>query len=105
MTNLSLEACDLTDDDLKMIATMTNIKSLSINFSAFTVDGLRHLAGLPHLETLQMESPLMGPQAIDALHGFRKLRSLRIQTSSWSESDRERLQQALPKDCKIVSAP
>jgi hypothetical protein len=105
LADLSLKGCGLTDDDLKDLATITSLKSLTIDFNTFTVKGLRHLTALPHLEILRMEADAIGPESIGVLSKFKYLNHLRMQTVSWGESDKAALKKALPADCVMEELP
>lgn len=80
----SLELCSskIADEDLKAISKLTSLKRLSIRShrrvpSPITAVGLSYLANLHELEHLEIEGSF-GDDALDAISGLNKLRSLQI---------------------------
>jgi hypothetical protein len=101
ISNLEVVSCGLTDIDMKIIAHLTHVQSLSIGGNSFTIAGLKSLTALEHMQVLKMGGRPIDSKAIDVLKKFQQLQSLTIDATSWSEADRARLTEALPKDCLI----
>jgi serine/threonine protein kinase len=102
LTELSLETCHLSDQDLKKIAALPNLKVLAVGSNPITSDGLKYLMGNAQLQQLKIADANIGPQGIGLLHNFRKLQLLRLSATGWSKSDKTRLTQALPEGCKVL---
>jgi hypothetical protein len=88
---LSLEACvasmvsDISDDGLKGIGRLTNLKGLTIHGRKFTDKGIEHLSGLKSLEGLDLvsfsEPNNIGDEGLSYLAGLHELRWVDIHAS------------------------
>jgi hypothetical protein len=98
---LEVEFTFLSDQDFVNISTISSLDCLSLNHNSISLESLRRLSTLPHLEDLGVQDTLIGPDAISILHDFKKLKRLRIDANNWSASDIEKLKKAVPPDCNI----
>jgi len=94
---LSVDHADLTDDDLKVIGTMTELTSLTMdNNPKVTNQGLRNLLPLKNLKWLRMAGTSITPAAISDLKKFPKLESITVFPDRFPDSVRARLEKELP---------
>jgi len=94
---LGLEGCQLTSDDLKVIATMPNLTWLNLAENIQVTDcGLASLTTLKKLRTLKITGTSVTSHCIDTLKQLPTLSELKISFDTWSPGDREKLRKALP---------
>lgn len=98
---LSLRNGELTDEDLKTIGTMSNLRELLISYNSnLTEKCLTDVAKLQHLINFRSSG---NPVSLKAALIFQKLpclRDLHITPYNWSEEDEIKLVKLLPK-CSI----
>jgi len=103
LSSLSMEQCNLTDNDLRMMAKIKTLTTLHLAYNdKFTAEGVKSLSSLPLLRALYMEGINFSPSFIPAFKDFKCLSRLRINTSGWPDSARSSLKAILPVNC-IVS--
>lgn len=98
---LSVKSVDLTDDDLKLVAQIPNLKELAINSNPkVTPKGLTYLLKCKKLKRLQIKhmGPLPGAAAI--FGQLKSLKTLTIDTALVSPQELEVLRRELPS-CNI----
>ena len=93
---LTLDFCDLTDDDLQSIGHLTRLRALSMQGAGVSDDGLASLKSLVNLENLMVASPRISDQGLVSLHSLRSLRDLSVDRTQVTDVGVATLQQALP---------
>jgi serine/threonine protein kinase len=97
LTNLEVDGCKLSDDDLKVIGTMTNLGLLDIgNNPKITDKGLQTIVTLHNLSILKIDGAGVSPACIKTLKQLPKLRVLCINMGQWSTVDKIDLHRAIP---------
>jgi Ran GTPase-activating protein (RanGAP) involved in mRNA processing and transport len=96
-----MSRCGLRDSDIEKIGLMSELHELVVGSNAVSAEGIKKLAGLHKLQVLRLSDNPIGPDAIYTLGQFKNLSELSIETSSWTEKDRERLRHALPSKCTL----
>ncbi len=78
LERLSLQGNSFSDDGLKVLAGMKQLKTLAIgmNHRPITDAGVRHLSGLTALEELDLQRSQVGDKGIAALKNLKQLRVL-----------------------------
>ena len=119
---------DLDDDDLKLLRNATGLRKLELKFCSLTEAGLKNLAGLNHLETLNLDCSLhdhanlglaclkgltqlqelnisdnygVTDVELEHLKGLTQLRKLDLCGTQVTDAGVAKLQKALP-NCKIT---
>ncbi|HXE54185.1 MAG TPA: c-type cytochrome domain-containing protein, partial [Tepidisphaeraceae bacterium] len=97
---LNLARTKVTDDGLKALESLPNLRKLHLENTKVTDAGLTHVKGLSNLEYLN----LYGTQVTDAgladLDGLKNLKALYLWQTKVTPAGVAKLQQALPK-CQI----
>ncbi len=93
-----------TDEDLKNIAKLNNLRRLFLNGSAITDAGAAHLKNLSRLTALDLSNTEIGDAGLEHLNGLANLRSLTLCSTNVSKEGVEKLRKALP-NCKIDRQP
>lgn len=65
-----------TDDELRLLQPLQNLRELSLHVDNLAGPGLAHLSALPRLEFLELNGAGLGSEAVAYLHGCRGLKSL-----------------------------
>jgi hypothetical protein len=78
VTGVRLTCCELTDDWLKRLEGLTNLRSLSLNGTNVTDAGLEHVKRISSLEDLSLYSTLVTDAGLEHLKGMSSLRSLNL---------------------------
>jgi hypothetical protein len=96
--NLSLKSCNLNNQDLKNISTITSLDHLEIGQNpSITEAGLEYLTKLPKLDELEIEGIHFDRKCIATLQKFKSLKNhLRISSDDWTAADQAALKNALP---------
>ncbi|MCA9770986.1 MAG: hypothetical protein KC466_01175 [Myxococcales bacterium] len=77
LTMLSLEHCvRITDDGIRYVASLTNLRELDLRGTAVDGEGLRHVASLKNLETLNLSETRVGDDDLAYLAPLGALRQL-----------------------------
>ncbi|MBU6454523.1 MAG: protein kinase [Cyanobacteria bacterium REEB67] len=110
LTSLTINVCDITDDDLTSIAAFDKLTYLYFFYDAnITSKGIKKLFPLRNLKKLFIEGVHVKPDVIDALVALPALTKVNIDTSQWSAADEERLKKAMAlKHCtytKLATPP
>ncbi|MGO8689900.1 MAG: hypothetical protein ACLQLG_09715 [Thermoguttaceae bacterium] len=93
-----------TDEDLKNIAKLNNLRRLILSGSRVTDAGMVQLKGLARLTCLDLSQTKVGDAGLDHLKGLTNLRSLTLYSTDVTDGGVKKLQTALP-NCKILWSP
>jgi len=100
LKSLLLNNCDLDDEDMQVIGTISNLEKLKIGKSKKVTDkGLEAVSHLNHLKSLRIDGTGISAKAISLLKKL-PLTELTIDLNKWSKKDKEALFAELP-DCNI----
>ena len=99
---LFLNSCNLNDQDLKNISTITSLENLEVGQNpSITEAGLEYLTELPKLHELDIHGIHFDSKCIAILKRFKSLNThLRISSDGWTAVDQAALKHALP-GCQI----
>ncbi len=78
LTSLDLGETDVTDEGLKALVAMKNLRRLSLDRTRITDAGLRNLSGLKYLEYLNVHTTAVTDAGLVALKPLKQLRSLYV---------------------------
>lgn len=78
LTSLDLGETDVTDEGLKALAAMKNLRRLSLDRTRITDAGLQNLSGLKLLEYLNVHTTAVTDAGLIALKPLKQLRSLYV---------------------------
>ncbi|MBP7141080.1 MAG: hypothetical protein KBA71_04180 [Opitutaceae bacterium] len=78
LTSLDLGETDVTDEGLKALVAMKNLRRLSLDRTRITDAGLQNLSGLKYLEYLNVHTTAVTDAGLAALKPLRQLRSLYV---------------------------
>jgi serine/threonine protein kinase len=98
--NLSVDDCDLTDADMKSLASLKTVRYLSAEHNTIGPKGLKDLTKATGLLQLLLGGATFGPECLDTFRLFKKLQRLRFTAVGWSDADLAHLHKALPQ-CEI----
>jgi len=100
--DLDLYSHSLSNAGLKHIATMANLKKLSLRTSpehrnTVTDDGVSHLSVLNKLELLELSGSAFTDKCMDAIGKLPALKSLKVGSTKISDAAKKKLKQAKPE--------
>ena len=95
-----LQGPQITDDWLKYVAGMKQLRALTVKRAGITDEGLRHLAGMKELSALALWYVAVGDRAVDVLPQLQRVRKVRIYGGQLTAAGVERLRQSMP-NCDI----
>jgi serine/threonine protein kinase len=101
---LEMRQSDVDDRDCQLIASLSNLETLDLCNNHVNDAGLKALTKLRKLTALNLHKDPITPASIETFKQMTQLRRLAIETSTWSDKDRARLQQTL-KSCSIFDTP
>jgi len=102
ITFLSMQGCNLTDEQLKKIATMPNLSILLLDVNPITAKGISYLSELKHLQELEIAGTRkIGPEVIPILRAFKHLRKVRLSMKGWPPEQIKLLVKTLPPACVL----
>jgi internalin A len=78
LTSVSFVETDITDEDLKVVGTLTQLTDLDLRSSKITDAGLAHLAGLVNLTRLDLSGSQVTRDGLQHLAAMQKLSHLRL---------------------------
>jgi Leucine-rich repeat (LRR) protein len=94
---LQLDGCKLTNDDMKAIATMSNLQQLRMSGNhQLTDSGLQLISHLRKLHTMAIDGDAVSAKCIETLKKLPSLKNLSISSDEWSKADQAKLHEALP---------
>jgi hypothetical protein len=93
------------DDDIRLIATFSNLERLSLSYNAkIGDDGLAHLRGLRHLRALTLSYTSITDAGLQHLKSLTALQHLSLDDTKTTKAAVDDLAKALP-GCKITGRP
>ena len=100
MAVLNLARTKVTDDGLKSVEGMSNLRKLHLENTKVGDAGLAHLKGLSNLEYLNLYGTLVTDAGLAKLEGLKNLKSLFLWQTKVTPDGVEKLKKALPQ-CEI----
>lgn len=97
---LNLARTHVTDDGLKALEPLKNLRKLHLENTKIGDAGLTHLKGLTSLEYLNLYGTQVTDSGLAELEGLKNLKSLYLWQTKVTPAGVEKLKQALPK-CDI----
>ena len=98
VVSLSLAKLPATDDDLKKISMLENLRRLDVNFTNITNAGLASLTGLPHLQTLSLSGTKVTADGLkDIFVKYKNLKTVTVWSTGLSATDIAQLQQSFKR--------
>ena len=94
---LKLDNTNITDENLKAIALLTNLTRLHLSNTAITDAGLAHLNTLKELQLLNLVGTPVTQKGLEQLKGLKSLREIYLYKTNVAKSDWAQLKQAFPK--------
>ena len=91
VTAVKLHNSDTTDETMSLVANFTELRSLSLNFTSVTADGLKRLIGLRKLDSLELRGERITDGALDVLHRMPQLRTLSLERAKVTPEGLRRL--------------
>ena len=107
LESLQLHHVGVTDDDLKHLVGLTNLKSLTLSSQfngRLSDEGLVHLTALKSLETLKLAEMVLTLDGLRKLSALKTLKTLTLEKVGITEQDISLLKAALP-EVKIEWTP
>ncbi|MCI0704487.1 MAG: protein kinase [Planctomycetia bacterium] len=98
---LRLDVGPTTDEDLKLVAQLSELDLLGLNKTQVTDDGLKHLVTLKKLRRLELAYTSVTDTAIETLVGLNSLTELNVKNTKLTEPGLKKLAEKLP-GCKII---
>jgi len=90
--SLDLGKMPVTDQHIKYIARLTNLRSLNLNFTEVTGTGIRALSGLEHLEEISLAGTKVDYDGLfDFISACKNLKTISVWETSLSVDDAARL--------------
>jgi serine/threonine protein kinase len=101
--HLVVDECQLTDKDMNLIGTMSNLEVLSVKDNEKITDhGLKAISTLKKLSNLTIDDTYLTTDCIATLKAMTALKTLNIKWKTWRPEDQERLSKALLPHCHVV---
>lgn len=100
IATLNLARTKITDDGLKAIEPLKNLRKLHLENTKIGDAGLTHVKDLPSLEYLNLYGTQVTDSGLDQLSGLKNLKSLYLWQTKVTPAGVEKLKKALPK-CEI----
>ena len=104
LRTLTLEQTEITDDGMEALAGLRQLTDLSIHDSSITDAGLKHLQGLTRLRKLKIECPRVGDHGLEHLKGLASLRELWLFDTRVTEAGEKSIRRALA-NCSVGLFP
>ena len=98
LLQLGVSKDGLQNDDLKLIASLKNLRILSLNSNkALNDEGLKNLLPLKNLRWLNMYDTKVTPACASTIRQFPNLKTLILPADQWSEKDQQNFARQFPK--------
>jgi hypothetical protein len=94
--DLNLAGTKISDDGLKALDNMSNLRRLHLEKTAVTDAGLSHLKNLNNLEYLNLYHTSVSDAGLAQLQGLKKLKNVYLWQSKVTDEGAETLKKALP---------
>lgn len=102
LARVELDGCEgITDAGLRRLVALPQLRQLKLAIE-FTPTGLKNLAPLERLETLELWHHDLDDTYIAEILRFRRLKELRLVFAKLSPEGKERLKAGLPAGCKLI---
>src|SRR5262249_44526159 len=102
--DVSLQDCRVTDADLKLLSSLTDIARLELRGTPVSDAGLADLKWLTGLEYLGLYDTTVGDAGLEHLKGLTGLKLVMLKRTNVTDVGAGKLQQALP-DCVVSHSP
>ena len=96
IVSLNLDKMPVTDNDMKTIGQLTNLRKLNISFSKITGNGLSELGKLDHLHDFILTNTILKKEDIQKLVSLKAISHLYIWNCGFALSDIERIKNKYP---------
>lgn len=96
IVSLDLYKMPVTDEDLKVIGTFTNLRKLNLAFTKIKGDGLAHLLPLQNLQQLSVSGTGVKLSQLKPIVGLKKLSSVYIWNTGIKEDEQATLKKEFP---------
>lgn len=100
ITSLSLNAANMSNDDLRHIAQMRSLEEIGLEAVPIDGEALAHLAKMPRLKGLSLWMTRLSDDTLDGLLKIKRLESVSVGETFVTPQGAERVRRALP-DCKV----
>ncbi|MBZ4191894.1 FN3 associated domain-containing protein [Niabella beijingensis] len=97
IVSLQLARMPVTDEDLKMIGSFTNLRNLNLAFTSIRGEGLQHLSNLKQLRQLSLSGTGIRPGQLNALASLKQLKTIQIWNTAFTGNDLAALKNSFPK--------
>lgn len=97
IVSLDLYKMPITDQDLKTIATFTNLRKLNIAFTKIKGEGLMNLGRLQNLQQLSVSGNSIKTSHLMGLVGLKKLNAVYIWNTGIKKEELSQLEKEFPK--------
>ena len=101
LKQLHLAGTDVTDRALADLSTLTGLEELRLGFTNVGDDGVQHLGGLEHLNSLWLEKTAVTDTGLATLQRLVGLQELNIRVTDVSREAVAKFQVAVP-DCDVL---
>jgi len=103
LKEIQLDGCQLRNGDLALLAKIPSLQVITLNNNpVLSDDGLKHLADLPTLKSLQVKATSITPASLEQLRKMPMLTELIVDGSAWQaagvEEPGQRLQVKIARD-------
>lgn len=95
--HLNLSKMPVTDEQVKWIAGLPNLRRLNLNYSDITDQSMQQLAGMKNLESVSVSGTAVSMQGLTVLTSNKKISEVYVWDSKIKESDTRSLQQKYPR--------
>ena len=96
VTAVKLHDRDTTDKTMSVVANFTELRSLSLNHTSVTGDGLKRLLALRKLGSLELHGERITDDALEVLHRMPQLRTLSLERTKVTPEALRRLASRRP---------
>lgn len=98
LQDVELIECDLNDNDLQKLSTISSLKSLQLSENIrITARGIEYLSKLPDVIRVNVEGCNLPFTTTESFRKMRNLQELLLSTKSWTEDERNRFTKSMPR--------